>query len=136
MKEKLVVANAQKVAAPMAARAVGLCEGCPMARFCKKRGSENCPSPAELASAGANELRSIKTSYRRELMDDSVPFVRAEVRPKAPSSAVKTSFVNKQPPKKPPTSLGRRANKESLPEIVAEALIISLGMRAARHAKN
>lgn len=93
-KEKLTPPKEPVVAAPMAARAVALCEGCPMAKFCAIKAVAPCETPVEQAvqieSAGggydgAMLDKPVQTSYRKELMDDTQPFVMANLQKKKES---------------------------------------------------
>ena len=66
------------MAAPaMAARAVALCEGCPMARFCVTKNSGECPP--EVVAPETDQ----SVSYRDALQDDGRPVVMAnlQIRP-------------------------------------------------------
>lgn len=72
-REKLRPRTMTPLAAPLAARAMVLCEQCPMARLCQIRDSDAC---AEVG--GAAEYT--RQSYRSELMDNSKPIVMARPR--------------------------------------------------------
>lgn len=61
--------------APMAARAVALCEGCPMARFCTAKGSGDCPPNGSGNEKVFGSQAESRASYMSDLYDDSVGFV-------------------------------------------------------------
>lgn len=77
-------------AAPMAARAVALCEGCPTAKFCAVKTIAPCETPevktVRIEAGGGYEDSSldkpIQTSYRKELFDPSQEFVMANLQKK------------------------------------------------------
>lgn len=90
---------------PMAARAVALCEGCPMQMFCQTRGSGDCPPERSGYDGGAAD-NPPKLSYLDELADDSIGTVIAQLAPKQkppvkkPTKAVIKKPDTKKPPKK------------------------------------
>lgn len=73
----------------IASRAVALCEGCPMAKFCATKSTGDCPPPVVkremlemVRDSGPEALP--QASYRTQLLDDSIPSVTATLRRVAP----------------------------------------------------
>lgn len=73
---------------PMAARAVALCEGCPMAKFCVVKSVAPCETTTvremhiEAGGGGYDGLmldKPVRTSYRDDLLDPSKNLVMAEL---------------------------------------------------------
>lgn len=128
MNERLPVRETSAVVRPIAARAVAICEGCPMANFCKKQDAGDCPDSVEYTGTDTVSTP-VKASYRRELMDDTVPFVGAQLRQRPPEASKQKPPASRPKPTPPPARRPARS-RESLPEAVAEALLVALGMRA------
>ena len=146
---------------PLATRAVKLCEGCPMAALCSTLAIAPCetPEPPHEASDGGGdyslpptrpEVQS-KRSYRKELMDDSIPIVMAsptkqrQITPK-PIVSIQSESIAKTPPalvrpnpihirKRPVPQVERRNGEETT--IVAEILasLFSVHAIATSHTK-
>lgn len=151
MKERLAVRKKLPVAVPMAARAVAICEGCPMAKFCAVKDANLCPSP-EAAVGGEYATASLdlpKLSYRKELMDDDVPFVAAKLQPAslpkpmpkqaprlqaAPSLSMPPVAKPKQVPMprvvKKPIEVPRRPDGETVGDILADIMISTFSARS------
>lgn len=129
-KEKIV--RSRDVVVPMAARAIALCEGCPMAKFCKVEGTGDCPPPEVLESAAADYT---PVSYKNQLMDDSVNTVMANLKPK-PIIKPPQKPVAPKPVKKPVQNKPRPQpiRGETVVDAIAEAIIAGLGMTAVTSA--
>ncbi|MEO5949717.1 MAG: hypothetical protein ABIP74_04905 [Candidatus Saccharimonas sp.] len=76
---------------PMASRAVAICEGCPMAKFCATKTVAPCESTEvraqQIEDSGGeyitgNHDKPIELSYRKQLMDDKIPLVLANLHKK------------------------------------------------------
>jgi hypothetical protein len=87
-KERLLKPRDLNAMEPMAARAVALCEGCPVAKFCVIKAVAPCETPvqqeAQIESGGGGYEgpvldKPVRTSYRNELFDMSKKLVMAEV---------------------------------------------------------
>lgn len=89
------------VAAPMAARAVGLCEGCPVAKFCVVKAIAPCDTTVQQTAhiesggewSGANIDKPVRVSYRDELLS-SKPIVMAELQKKKESTPVASAHIS------------------------------------------
>lgn len=84
----------------IAAGAVALCVGCPLAAICPTKAPGECPFDlAEQLIDDGDYAPPIKTSYLQDLLDDSKPTVMANLvrKPLPPSRPVKA-----KPPTKPP----------------------------------
>lgn len=139
MSEKLLTREDQKsniAAQPLAMRAVALCEGCPMAALCAAKNTGECPPGLdETYSNAESEGCSPPTSYMRELLDDSVPIVRATPRPVAPHAPLLKTTPPPRPkqpmplprtklPPKPPSAPKGETMAETLADIVVEMLSV------------
>jgi hypothetical protein len=165
-KERLPLKPRPMTTEPMAARAVALCEGCPMAKFCAIKTVAPCETPVQretqIESGGdysggsLDKPVAVQMSYRRELMDDRVPFVMANLQKKKEQIAPRPTPVSQQStavrsatrmtlqptpvrqaaptPKKLPTKPERR-NETS--DIVADILVSLFGVQSitSAHAK-
>ena len=68
----------------MAASALNLCMGCPLAAICPTKTPGECPpalaeKAVEYSAYGGDYAPPIKTSYLKELLDDSKPTVMAKL---------------------------------------------------------
>lgn len=156
-KEQLRTPRDLDVAVPMAARAVALCEGCPMAKFCAVRVVAPCETPQERneqidAGGGGYEAVAqqpempVRRSYRNELMDDSLPLVMAKLQKKKeplpvfrPPAVKKAEAVTHAvakprpavPPRKPTPPRPRRETAgEGTGDILADIMLSMLSVRA------
>ena len=101
MSEKLIEQKKPVPQIPMAARAVALCEGCPMAKFCVVKDVAPCETTAvkEMhidASGGYDSPtidKPIRTSYRGDLFDPAKLTVMAELQKKKEQQQVQTKPV-------------------------------------------
>ncbi len=116
MPEKLRERSRPAAAAPMAARAVGLCEGCPVAKFCVIKAVAPCETSGQQEAhiessggeySGANLDKPVRLSYRDDLMS-SKPVVMAELQKRKetisqiqPSAPVQPQAVSQRPPSRP-----------------------------------
>ncbi len=76
----------------MAARAVALCEGCPMAKFCTTKQPGNCPPEIQQFDGiveQAQDMPERPKSYLKDLLDDRKPVVMAT--PKRAAQTTSTS---------------------------------------------
>ena len=150
LRERRDVATAQ----PMAARAVALCEGCPLAKFCATKAVAPCETPqartqqVEISGGdfgGGSLDKPVVTSYRAQLMDDKIPFVMADLqkkkeqrplpptltlRPKfMPQTKIEKPHMKSQPvvklPVKPRTAEHREAGSA---DILADILMSMIGI--------
>ena len=135
MKERLISRNLRAVT-PLATRAVALCEGCPMAKFCAIK----TISPCETASAQQTRIESggeyegiiapslPKRSYKEELMNDAIPIVMADLQkkkelPVPPTPKLPLSVKSPLPPRAltpqhtSPPRVPRTANTFQQPEV-------------------
>lgn len=146
MNEKLLTRENQKsniTAQPLATRAVALCEGCPMAALCAAKNTGECPPGLnDTYNASESEERSAPGSYMKELLDDSVPIVRATLRPVV--SYVPLPKPAPQPhPKQPmPTPRTRLSPKppstpkgETMAETLADIVVEMLSVRSLKTAR-
>lgn len=145
---------------PMAARAVGLCEGCPLAKFCAIKPVAPCETEASredrIETSGGSydgnlvpELdKPVTLSYRKQLMDDTIPTVvadlrkRKDIRPPVPRwiSSVPAAASTQSPP-----SRNRRVTPKQPPHverppesgagIVADILVSMIGVSAIATAR-
>lgn len=85
---EMLLPSKQAVRSEIASRAVALCEGCPMAKLCASKNTGKCPPPEikqqmlesiDIGDGGANTA---PVSYRKQLLDDSIPSVMAQLTPK------------------------------------------------------
>ncbi len=95
---------------PMAARAVALCEGCPMARFCQAKSTGECPPDIATDAGGYEQPRS--ESYSRDkLFDDRINslFAAPVIKPALPQQSPKPPRAAAPPPQsQPPQQQMRR----------------------------
>jgi|GEM_PF-840129 len=143
------------VAPPMAARAVAICEGCPLAKFCATKAVSPCESPQVRTLqiehlggdyGGSSLDKPVEFSYRKQLMDDTVPFVMADLRKKKEAQVAQTRrVVSRQnipsqtgTPKptiaskrtgKPPLKVGKpEVKRTESADILADILVSMLGV--------
>ena len=88
MSERLIEQRKSPSQLPMAARAIGICEGCPVAQFCVVKAVAPCETPAvkemHIDAAGGGYDGStldkpVQMSYRKELKDDGIDIVMANM---------------------------------------------------------
>ena len=166
LKLKPEITRRPVIAPELAVRAVAICEGCPLATLCKQRDSGVCPSSAELPELQMIDMGGAEpTSYRTQLLDDSVGTVMANLVPVRPKvqPVVTTPLPRRTPPRakqslpmqtrqtKQPlarTQPARRgqvrypqtphtSGRETLGDALADVFALALGRRAvgARHNK-
>lgn len=128
-------------------RAIALCVGCPMANLCQKKIITPCESPIEqhvvVDRGGAVEaVYEQPKSYRKELMDDSIETVIAQVQPAPPvpmkrSGQAKPVPQSKIPTKQLPVSAPRmkkptprRIPGETIGDAIADFFALALGREA------
>lgn len=150
MKERLAERKKPTPAKPMAARAVSLCEGCPMVKFCVVKDTGVCPSP-EVAMGGGDCAVAPKVSYRKELMDDSIDTVMAKLQPaSAPKpKALPPRAIARPKPAPQPAAIPRSATKpkaieraprrqagESMPDVLADILLSTFATKSLSTARS
>ena len=125
------------VAPPMAMRAIALCEGCPMAKFCSVKGSGDCPPPEVLEVASGGDFDAAETtSYKNQLLDNSQNVVMANLKRKpapVPEKVAKPPTpkpVKKPAPKPAPKQRPHNRTGEKLIDCIAENILSALGMTA------
>ena len=129
----------------MAARAVALCEGCPMAKFCTTKQPGNCP-PEVLQFDGfveqARDMPERPKSYLKDLLDDSKPVVMAtpkRAQPIAKLQRVVTippkSAVNQQLVRRKPIVAQQAAVEESMSQKVADVIMDMFGVNSIKKAR-
>lgn len=156
--EKLSSRRETTATVPMASRAVALCEGCPIAKFCVIKQVAPCETSVQretqIESGGGDysgglldKPVTVQASYRRELMDDKIPFVMANLQKKkdiAPSqpSLQKSMAVTPPrplPPRPTPHNIvkpaarqtsTRREQRNDAPDIVADILVSLFGVQS------
>lgn len=128
------------VAPDIAARAVALCEGCPMAKFCMTKNTGDClpqvkQQMIERPIDGGGVPAPIR-SYRKDLLDDSVPVVMANLQkkpqPKRPEPRPTHLPLPKAVPKPTIKPLEKR---ERRPRRVAESNMTAIGRAASELAQ-
>lgn len=164
-KERLMKPLETSARAPMAARAVALCEGCPMAKFCVIKTVAPCETRVQQEAhiesgggdfGGANLDKPVRTSYRDDLMDPLKPVVMAELQkkkemmtPKLAKMASPTSLIVPQPkavpsspkkitlPTRPVKKLPTRENGDRTSDVLADILVsmFGVGSLATAHTK-
>lgn len=136
-----VVRKPVAVAPNIAARAVALCEGCPMAKFCMTKNTGDCPPPQvkqqmiERAIDGGGEPAPIR-SYRKELLDDSVPVVMANLQKKPQPKRPEPRPTHLPLPKAvPKPTIKSPEKRERRPRRVAESNMTAIGRAASELAQ-
>lgn len=147
-----IVRRRPRIAEPLSARAVALCEGCPMAALCASMAVAPCetvtPRVEHIEQDGDyvayGRDKPVVRSYRNELMNDAMPIVMADIRKKGEQNAQPTRHVRtaaQPPPRMPPpptlprvvrpqvTAVSERHRGESA-GIVADILASMLGVHA------
>lgn len=127
---------------PIAMRAVALCEGCPMAALCAGEATQTCPSGYASAYTQVERGRdTLPKSYLKELLDDSLPIVRATPRP------IQSPQLPRRPPTKPQKAAQEitisrqpRKNKqlpkgETMADILADMMVDMLGVKSLKAAR-
>lgn len=115
----------------MAARAVALCEGCPMQMFCQTRGSGDCP-PEKSGYVGSATENLPQLSYKEQLDDDSINTVMAQVIPKVKPLVKKPKIIDKKQPAKSKSPVKKlkptRDSHESFLDLAADIVLAMFGI--------
>lgn len=117
--EKLSAPRDLTAAGPMAARAMALCEGCPMAKFCVVKDVAPCETPvvknlhieAGGGYDGSTLDKPIRTSYRADLFDDSKLTIMADLQKQKEKQKIQTKPVERSS-----THISQLSNKVQQPD--------------------
>ena len=136
---------AAKALPSMAARAVALCEGCPMAKFCTTKQPGSCHPEIQQHDGILEQVADVPErprSYLKELLDDNKPVVMAT--PKRVTQASKPQPAISRPPEQAKNQqlvrrklvAARRAEvDESMPEKVADVIMDMFGVNSIKKAR-
>lgn len=148
MKEpEMLLPRKQAVQSEIASRAVALCEGCPMAKLCASKNTGKCPPPEvkqqmlesiDIGDGGANTA---PVSYRKQLLDDSIPSVMAQLTPKPvvkkpeirpshlplPKAAPRPAPIAKTPDRRPSRPLRQKHDMSAIGQAVADIAHLMFG---------
>lgn len=143
MRERLLVAQ-PRIRPRVGAKAIELCAACPLKDMCAIKPVEECI--ADVADSGAPiEASPPRTSYRKELLDDGIPSVTAQLAKKPLVLSKPTPKPVMAPPPKPPQPKAPPAKKpvrrppsprlhESLGEAIADIFADLVAMRGTAKA--
>lgn len=137
----------------MAAGAVNLCMGCPLANICPTKTPGECPpqlAKQVVEYGGDGDYAPVKTSYMSELLDDSKPTVMANLirKPVPPPKRTPKAVLPSRPPvlpvlrsaslkspKQPPKPRPKRPPAyphEQLGEAIADIFYAMLSVRSLK----
>ena len=133
------------VAGPLAARAVALCEGCPMANLCATKQPEECSFPKEQYGDSAPDIPQPPVSYRKDLFDEQKQIVMAKPRLVRPRPTPAPRPFARSHGSKPPTPQYRRqpprvvhheaSDGESSPNKIADILYNFVSVETPKKAR-
>jgi len=103
MNERLTEQRKLPPQLPMAARAVALCEGCPMAKFCVTKEASPCETPQvrqvhiESGGGGYGEMidKPIRESYLEDLFDPTKLTVMAELQKRKEKQRIQAKVIER-----------------------------------------
>ena len=129
----------------MAARAVALCEGCPMAKFCTTKQPGNCPPEIQQFDGiveQAQDMPERPKSYLKDLLDDRKPVVMATPKrvaqtknPQRPITRPPGSAANQQMVSRKPIVAQQAVVEESIPQKVADVIMDMFGVNSIKRAR-
>ena len=129
----------------MAARAVALCEGCPMAKFCTTKQPGNCPPEIQQFDGiveQAQDMPERPKSYLKDLLDDRKPVVMATPKrvaetknPQRPITRPPKSNASQQQARRKPIVAQQAAVGESIPQKVADVIMDMFGVNSIKRAR-